>query len=126
MGGGAGDGEERGGVEVVGVEVAGGGEVDHVEEVRGDDAFAEAHVRFGGGGVFFSEGVGEVGVEEEIVALPLEEKAALAEPPDAEGVRAVIGGEDFRAEGCVFEDCGGEGGHGRVVRMTAGAVRRDG
>jgi len=57
MGGGAGDGEERGGVEVVRVEVAGGGEVDHVEEVRGDDAFAEAHVRFGGGGVFFSEGV---------------------------------------------------------------------
>ena len=126
MGGGAGDGEERGGVEVVRVEVAGGGEVDHVEEVRGDDAFAEAHVRFGGGGVFFSEGVGEVGVEEEVVVEPLEEKAALAEPPDAEGVRAVMGGEDIRAEGRVFEDCGGEGAHGGIVRMMAGAVRRGG
>ncbi len=112
MGGGAGDGEERGGVEVVRVEMAGGGEVDHVEEVRGDDAFAETHVWFGGGGVFFSEGVGEVGVEEEVVVEPFEEEAALAEPPDAEGVRAVAGGEDFRAEGRVFEDCGGERAHG--------------
>ena len=112
MGGGAGDGDECGGVEVVRVEMAGGGEVDHVEEVRGDDAFAEAHVWFGGGGVFFSEGVGEVGVEEQVVVLPFEEEAALAEPPDAEGVRAVAGGEDFRAEGRVFEDCGGERAHG--------------
>ena len=43
----------------------------------GDDPLGHANMGFVGGGVFFCEGIGEIGIEEKEAALPFEEKAAL-------------------------------------------------
>ena len=72
--------------EVVGVVVSGGDEVDEVEPLGGHHARRHAHVQLVGGGVFLGERVGEVGIEQEVAALPLDEKAALSQPPEPEAV----------------------------------------
>ena len=75
-------GGQRLAIEVVSMVVARGGEVDEVQRVRRNDQPGHARVWLVGGGVLARERVGEVRVEQQVPAAPLDKKAALAKPPN--------------------------------------------
>ena len=78
--------EQRFAVEMVGMIVARGGDVDEVKPLRFDHQLGHPRVRLVGGGVFAGERVGQVGVEQEVFPTPLGKKTALAKPPEVERV----------------------------------------
>jgi len=90
-------------VEVVGVVVAGGDEIDPGETARLEDALGDAFVRLVGAGVFVGQRIREVGVEENASPAAGHEEAALPEPPGVEGAgRAGAGFFDAGDQGLVF------------------------
>jgi hypothetical protein len=50
----------------------------------------------------YGEGIGEIGIEEEMMPVPFEKEPALAEPRDVEGVRGGLRLADVVDEGGVF------------------------
>ena len=87
-------GAERLAVQMIGVVVTGGHNVDEVEALPG--ATTRSVMRMWGLSVaayFLREGIGEVGIEEEEASLPFEEEAALAEPPEV---------QDAFVSGCIL------------------------
>ena len=72
--------------------MAGGDYIDEIEPFRRNDPLGHADVRFVRLRVFGRERIGQVRVEQKVMVLPLNEKAALAEPPEVEmlDVRASV------------------------------------
>ena len=87
---------------MVGVVVAGGDHINKIQLGRVNDQPGHSDVGLVGSGVFFREGIGEVGVEEQVLARPFYQKTALAEPPAGEALG--VGGRlaDFGEEWLVF------------------------
>ena len=62
--------------------VARGDDIDEIQTLRRDHALGHAHVRLVGRRVLFRQRIGQIRIEEEVFALPLQQKTALAEPPE--------------------------------------------
>jgi hypothetical protein len=92
---------QRHGVEVVSVAVTGGDDVDEPEPGGIDDASRHPHVRGRRFRVLLGQRVRQVGVEEEIAVVELDEKPALAEPPEMQRTRGRL--LDVTQEGVVGE-----------------------
>jgi hypothetical protein len=88
-------------VEVVGVSVTGRDDVDEPEPCGIDDASRHPHVRGRRFRVLLGQRVRQVGVEEEIAVVELDEKPALAEPPEMQRTRGRL--LDVAQEGVVGE-----------------------
>ena len=72
--------------------VRGGDDVDEVEPLGLDHELGHAHVRLVGVRVLARQRVREIRVEQQVPALPGDQEAALAEPPQVEAIG--IGGAD--------------------------------
>ncbi len=88
---------------MIGVVVARSHHIDEVEPFRGDDALRHADVRLVCRSVFMGEGIGEIGIEEQVVALPLDEKTALPQPPDVQVVWVIASGKNVGEKFIVLE-----------------------
>lgn len=77
-------GYEGVGIEVIGVVVTGGYDVNNIQQFRLNDQFTNPHVRFDGALVLFCKGIREVGIEQNAYPFPLNEKTTLTKPPDIE------------------------------------------
>jgi hypothetical protein len=88
-------------VEVVRVAVTGGDDVDEPESYGIDDASRHSHMRSWRSLVLLGQRVRQVGVEEEIAVVELDQKAALAEPPEMQRTRGRL--LDVAEEGVVGE-----------------------
>ena len=71
--------------------VAGGDHVDEMQAFGRDDDFGHAHVRLVARRVFVGERIGEVWIQQQMAALPLHEKTALAEPPEVQVLQILRG-----------------------------------
>jgi hypothetical protein len=71
------------------VVVAGGDHINKIESAWIDDPRAHAHVRLIGVGVFFRQRIRTIGVNQEVAILPLDQIAALPQPPKVEGIALV-------------------------------------
>ena len=76
--------DERVGVEMIGVIVAGGDDVDEVEPRGIDDARGHAHVRLVGVRVLRRQRIRQIRVEQQMTPAPLHQEAALPQPPQSE------------------------------------------
>ncbi len=117
----AGQRAQRVGVEVVGVRVRGGHDVDEAEPGRVDDELGHAHVRLVGVRVLARQRVGEVRVEQQVPPLPGHEEAALAQPPEVE---AAAGGPHVGEERLAGAQRADHGAHDPVplTAMADGIV----
>jgi hypothetical protein len=88
-------------VEVVRVAVTGGDDVDEPESCGIDDASRHPHVRGWRSLVLLGQRVRQVGIEEEMAVVELDQKAALAEPPEMQRTRRRL--LDVAEEGIVGE-----------------------
>ena len=77
---------QRFAVKMIRVIVARRGDIHEVQSFRSHDDRRHAHVRFVRLRVLAGQGVRKVGVEEEVSAPPLQEEAALTEPPEAKAL----------------------------------------
>ena len=92
-------------VEMVRVIVTRRDDINEVEALRRDHALGHSHVRLVGLGIFVRERIGEVRVEQQVTALPLGEKPALAEPPEVKIIRVIPRGQTIGEEVVILQ-CG--------------------
>ena len=89
------------GIEMVRVIVARGDAIDKIQSLRRHHALGHAHVRLVSGRVFFRQRIGQIRIEEELLALPLQQKTALAEPPEVEMLEVLARGRHIGNKGAV-------------------------
>ena len=123
---------QRVGVEVVGVRVRGGHDVDEAEPRRVDHPLGHAHVRLVGAGVLAGQRVRQVRVEQQVAAVVGDQEAALAEPPEVERSRGGlhVGEErltgEQRTEHAGHDAADGHRVHRRAARPRGRAADRRG
>src|SRR3982750_1856258 len=71
---------------MIGVVVGGGDGIDKPEALGLNHALTDAGVGLVSRCILQGKGVGEVGIEKDMTAMPLEQKTRLSEPPEAEEV----------------------------------------
>jgi len=86
---------------MIGVPMAGGDEIDEPEPRRLDDAARHPNVRSRRPRVLLGQRVRKVRIEQEVTVVELDEKAALAEPPEMQRTRGRL--LDVAQEGVVRE-----------------------
>lgn len=106
---------ERVAIEVIGVNMAGRDAADTGETCGVDAALRHPHMRLVGGGILDRQRVGQIGIEEHPLAVPLHEKAALTQPPHVQHLRPALCGGEVGNQGIIFLQ---RGDHARPVRRT--------
>ena len=95
-------GQQRFGIEMIGVIVRGRDDGDAGEFLRCNDALGQAHVRLVRLRVFARERIGKIRIEQQKIAGVADEKPALAEPPDAQFVGLGVRPREVGEEGFVM------------------------
>src|SRR5438552_13990497 len=89
---------------MVGVVVTRGDDINEVQARRIDHALCHAHMRLIGGRVFLRQRVGQVRIEQQVLALKLHQKSTLAQPPKTQIVVVLVGRAYIREEIFILED----------------------
>ena len=92
------------GVEVVGVVVRRRDDIYKAQAFRRDHAAGHALMRLVGRRVLARQRIGEIGVEQQVVSLPLHQEAALTQPPDMQPVGFGACALDIGKEGIVGQE----------------------
>ncbi len=106
---------ERVTIEMIRVHMAGGDAADAGETCGVDAALRHPNMRLVGGGILDRQRIGQIGIEEHPLAVPLHEKAALPQPPNMQHLRPALCGGEVGNQGIIFLQ---RGDHARPVRRT--------
>ena len=96
-------GNQRLGIEMVGVIMARGDNVNEVQPIRRDHRLGHPHMRLVRVRILLRQRIGQVRVEHQMSALPVQQKSALAEPPEMEMLEVLAGGGNVRQKLVVLE-----------------------
>ena len=89
-------------IEMVRVVVARSDDVNEVEFLRRDDPFRHAHMRLVCRGVFLSQGVRKVRINQQASVARVDQKPALTEPPEMNRISALSRGMNIGQKGFVL------------------------
>ena len=80
---------------MVDVIVTRGDDIDEIQPLGRHHAFGHADMGLVRRRVFFRQRIGQIRIEEEMMALPLQQKTALAEPPEMKVLEVAASGCDI-------------------------------
>ncbi len=95
--------QQRVRIQMIRVIVGGEHHIDEIKSFRVNDALRHADVRLFCVRVFAGERIGKVRVDKEMFALPLEQKAALPQPPQVKVFRFGASYDNIFQEELIFE-----------------------